>query len=135
MGHNQVQLLWLNPWEERRASCGMAIRDRPGTGSGGGRVGQRLELTTGVSDVSVSGSGSDADPWHRVAFHLTVNGSNEHYLLQLTVGSDECTSQTSLLPYARIAKRASAPANDRQQLLLPGDATEVCFWYGGDSVR
>ncbi|MHC4066894.1 MAG: hypothetical protein ACYSUI_20650, partial [Planctomycetota bacterium] len=61
--HNQVQLLALNSWEDNAilwyGDEGIAVE----RGITAAELEQRLKLMNGVADVTVSGSGTEADPW------------------------------------------------------------------------
>ena len=132
--HNQVQVLALDPWETQGilwyGEEGIAVEQ----GLEAAELERRLELTSGVSDVSVDGNGSHADPWQIHLLNATIDDSGDYHTLRLVAGDDTPAGNLVYSRTRQTGAEAAAPDNDRQQVQLPVDVVEVRFWYGAEDV-
>ena len=131
---NRVQFLALNPWELGANQDAVLWYGNEGivieSGDTAAVIGARLQTQlTGVTSVTVRGSGTERDPW---SFEfVTANQVNEKYLrLELASGGGNLSTAARMTRTSITAATATPAANDRQLLSIPANASKITLTYG-----
>ncbi|MCA9011336.1 MAG: calcium-binding protein, partial [Planctomycetaceae bacterium] len=135
---NRVQFLALNAWDLGSNQDAILWYGNEGivieSGDAASVIADRMTTQlTGVTGVTVLGSGTDTDPW---SFEFTAATQvNEKYLqLELASGGGNLSTAAKVTRSTAIGSTVTPAANDRQLLSIPANATKITLTYGGDTT-
>jgi Ca2+-binding RTX toxin-like protein len=135
---NRVQFLALNAWELGANQDAILWYGDEGivieSGDAAATIAARMQdQLTGVTSVTVLGSGTATDPWS-FEFVDATQVNEKYQRLELASGGGNLSTANKVTRSSVTATTVTPAANDRQLLSIPANASKITLTYGADTT-